>query len=177
MSNLKYLLIFLGILSFGSPKIQSQSIVSKDFYNIRVHKLGLGMIRQDKNYFYAEYIFWKCNMDGHINFLPGKSLMVHGPLVAAEVDFAKKTVFTPKIGYSFTAKCFLLQAYTGVHTDFKTVSGFVSPQIGISLVGIVDIFYGHEFSIGGKSDIRFRNKFGITIALPYGSNIFDGFVL
>ena len=73
------------------------------------------MIRQDKNYFYASYIFWKCNVDGHINFLPGKSLMLHGPMAAAEVDFTKKTVFTPKPGYSFTAKCLLLQAYRSTY--------------------------------------------------------------
>lgn len=152
------LLIFWCELSFGQDSLRTDWFERYWTKPRIVPKIGAGL---------QENAFVEIGVAYHNIYIHPLSLVSSSPYFTVD-GIIDDDVFIigPKVGYEFTAGLFGIATDLTYYTDFSDYTFMVTPKIGLSLLGSVNLFYGYNIPLSPEEFKSIsRNRFSLTFNL------------
>lgn len=155
----KFIILFLTLLPIAGFSQDSAKISSSDDGN-------------SKNFVFSGGISFQKELMGEVGVMysnmeigPCAPEIVAGPKISSEFNFrSSQFIIGPKISYEFDIVALGTRVSLIDYTNFKKSDMCFTPEIGLSVAGMLDVFYGYNIALSSsRTDIPGTHRITLTI--------------
>ena len=159
----KVVLFQIVLMSFGELFSQTKDTLNNDRNKIILDANAVKVAFQTSDFAFYEIGIFKLYTTNYM-----RSLNNFGPSASIGMQFEGKHLINPKI--SFEYHYLLIGAKTSFvnYTNFKENQLAFSTDIGLSILGVICVMYGHNFPITQNKDLIYTpNSVTLSVNIPF----------